>query len=79
MEQLVLERIHQLLTYRRWHYTNRRLIDWPDMRHDDRVELRALVRLLKQWRRLEAAKPDPVTAAKAYAELGYHAAQAAYR
>lgn len=79
MEQLVLERIHQLLTYRRWHYTNRRLIDWPDMRHDDRVELRALVRLLKQWRRLEAARPDPVTSAKAYAELGYHAAQAAYR
>ena len=66
METLVIERIKQLLSYRRWHYTNRRLIDWPDLRHDDRVELRALIRLLRQWRRIEAQKPDPMDTWKSF-------------
>jgi hypothetical protein len=56
--------------------------DWTPARHDRDVELRSLLRLLHVGRRLareSVEREDAVTAAKAYAELGYHGAQAAYR
>lgn len=59
-------RIVQLLAYRKWHYENRRLIDWPEMRHDDRVELRALVRLARAARKAGKAERDPYPATMTY-------------
>lgn len=56
--------------------------EWTPARHDRETELRAFLRLRSSARRLArrtVEQADPVTAAKAYAELGYHAAQAAYR
>lgn len=56
--------------------------DWTPARHRREDELRALVRLVRCGRRLArraVERADPVTSAKAYAELGYHGAQAAYR
>ena len=63
MEALVMNRIHDLLVYRRW-FREHRWADWPQERHDYDVELRALVRLARQARKLGA--PDPMDAAKAY-------------
>lgn len=71
MEQLVLNRIHDLLVYRHWFRTNR-WADWPTIRAEYEIELRALVRLARQARRLEAAKPDPMDAFKSYHDWQAH-------
>jgi hypothetical protein len=55
--------------------------EWSQARHDREVVLRELLRLLHVGRRLAretVEREDAVSAAKAYAELGYHGAQAAY-
>jgi len=62
---VVEARIGELWRERRWWRTNR-WADWPDIRRDSDIELRALVRLARTARRLTA--PDPVTAAKGYAD-----------
>ena len=75
----VQARVHTLWKQRQ---ADRRWAEWSPARHDREVELRALVRLLHVGRRLARAaqeRADAVSAAKAYAELGYHGAQAAYR
>lgn len=80
MEQIVLNRIHDLLTYRTW-FRKHRWADWPAIRTEYEIELRALVRLARQARKAEAAKPDPMDQFKSYAEwsassdgevVGYH-------
>ena len=62
---------------RRWERAN-----WSPARHNRRIELLALLRIRRTAKRLAretVEREDAVTAAKAYAELGYHGAQAAYR
>jgi hypothetical protein len=65
MEALILNRISELLTVRRLYRQNRWSATWSEARKAQEAELRALVRLVRQWRRVEAARPDPVTQAKA--------------
>ena len=67
MEQIVMARIAELLSYRRWWRSNR-WADWPEIRTAHEIELRALVRLARAFRRVEAAKPDPLDQAKSFAE-----------
>lgn len=53
---------------------------WPATRVARETELRALVRLVRSARRLARRtqeQADALSAAKAYRDLGYHAAQAA--
>ncbi len=74
-------RIAELVKYRNWYIVTRwaRGPEWDAWRHDDRTELRALLRLRRQARKLAREtleRQDAMSAAKAYAELGYHAAQA---
>ena len=59
----VLGRIRELWAYRAWWRANR-WADWPAVRHDLELELRALVRLARAARRVEAARPDPMAEAK---------------
>ncbi len=68
LDTIVLERIAELLRYRSWYVRNpwARGPEWDDMRHDDRVELRALVRLARKARKHPA--PDPMDLAKSYAD-----------
>ena len=61
----VLGRIRELWAYRAWWRANR-WADWPAVRHDLELELRALVRLARAARRAEAARPDPITLARGY-------------
>ncbi len=72
---VVEARISELWRERRWWRANR-WADWPDIRRESDVELRALVRLARTARRLIVLAPlpeivDPITAA-----LGYHDWQA---
>jgi hypothetical protein len=67
MEQIVIERIRELLKLRNWYRTNR-WADWPDLRKEAELELRALVRLARAARKAEAAKPDPMDEWKSYAD-----------
>jgi hypothetical protein len=56
--------------------------DWTPARHARETLLRELLAVHRTGRRLAretVEREDAVTAAKAYAELGYHGAQAAYR
>ena len=70
MEAVVLERIRELLVFRRW-YRQNRWANWSDLRKEHETELRALVRLVRQSRRIaKAASSDRI-----YHELGYHQAQ----
>lgn len=66
-EQVLLDRIDELLRYREWYRAHPWTIDWPS-RQNDAIELRALVRLARKARRLAAKAPDPVTTAKAEAD-----------
>lgn len=59
MEAIVLERIAELLRYRSWWRTNR-WADWPEIRTNHEIELRALVRLARQYRKA-THDPYPVT------------------
>jgi hypothetical protein len=55
--------------------------DWTPARHNRVMLLRELLAIRRTARRLAretVERQDPLTAAKAYADLGYHAAQAAY-
>ena len=70
MEAIILERIAELLRYRSWWRVNR-WADWPEIRVAHEIELRALVRLTRQYRHLEAAKPDPITLALAEQDRSY--------
>lgn len=67
MEALILNRISELLRYRAWFRTHR-WADWPQLRTEYDIELRALVRIARQWRRVEAARPDPMDQFKSHAE-----------
>ncbi len=59
---VIEERIGELLRWRTW-YREHRWAEWSDLRREDAAELRALVRLARRARRLEA---DPLTLAKGY-------------
>lgn len=73
-------RICQLLTQRQRDRHGHYAAEWSPARVGRETELRALIALVRQGRRLaRREQADPITAAKAYAEMGYHAAQAAYR
>jgi hypothetical protein len=66
-------RIHELAVHRNWYVVNRwaRGPEWDEMRRDDRLELRALIRLAHKGKRLarEAVeRTDAVSIAKAYAD-----------
>ena len=50
MEAIVLCRIKELLTFRRW-YRENRWATWTDLRKEHEAELRALVRLARQARK----------------------------
>jgi hypothetical protein len=64
-EKTVMDRIHDLLVYRRW-FRQHRWADWPQERHDYEVELRALVTLARKARKLSAAAPDPLDEYKSF-------------
>lgn len=64
-EAVLLERIAECLRIRRW-YRRTHWADWPDLRKENEVELRALVKLARRAR--QVAAPDPVDVAKAEAE-----------
>jgi hypothetical protein len=66
MEAIILNRIAELLTVRRLYRQNRWSATWSEARKAQDAELRALVRLVRQWRRLEAARPDPLDAYKSF-------------
>ena len=73
----VEERIVTLVKFHEWYIRNpwARGQDWDEMRRDDAIELRALVRLARKARKASSAgvdRMDPVTAAG-----GYHSWQAA--
>ena len=61
----VERRIAELWRERAWWRANR-WADWPDIRREHAVELRALVRLARTARRLAEARPDPLTESKRY-------------
>ena len=71
----VLARIRLLWSYRRWWRENR-WADWPVERQALEIELRALVRVARQARRVAA--PDPIDLYRAAADRGlsYHDVQA---
>lgn len=59
----VLTRIHELVGYRRWYAEH---AGWLVTTHTEHMEeLRYLLRLRREGRRLYEAVPDPVTASKA--------------
>lgn len=64
---LVQQRIADLLHDRRWYRKQPNPIYWFDLRLEADRELRALLRLRGQARRLIEAKPDPMLLAKAAA------------
>ena len=53
------EAIHDHLTVRQW-YRKHRWADWPDLRHQNEVELRALLKVARKARRI-ARDPYPPT------------------
>ena len=53
MEAIVLHRICELLTFRRWYRVNR-WAPWTDLRREHETELRALVRKRAAWVLLRA-------------------------
>ena len=61
----VEERITDLWIQRAW-WRYHRWADWPDIRQEQTVELRALVAIARRARRVADALPDPVTEAKSY-------------
>jgi hypothetical protein len=67
MEAIVMDRIHDLLVYRRWFRQNR-WADWPVERREYEVELRALVRLARKARKETTDHPK---------DASYHDWQAA--
>ena len=67
---VIEERISELLRWRSW-YRRNRWADWTPLRHEHEVELRALVRLAREARRIAAAVPDPMTAAAAWTDAGW--------
>lgn len=56
---VIEERIAQLLVNRRWYRTHV-WANWTDLRKNNEVELRALVRLARKARKVAAAAPDPM-------------------
>jgi hypothetical protein len=60
MEALVLNRIRELLIVRRWYRTNR-WATWTDRRKEQETELRALVRLARQYRKETTDHPVDAT------------------
>lgn len=65
---VIEERIRNLLAIRAIY---RRGPQWTPRRHEVELELRALVRLARQARRIAAAAPDPVDRYKAALDRGY--------
>jgi hypothetical protein len=63
MEELIIDRIRQLLVVRRWYRTNRWSATWSEKRKAQDAELRALVRLVRQYRK---AQRDPYPATMTY-------------
>lgn len=64
LQNVVEERIRELLGYRRW-YRQNRWAEWSDLRTGHDRELRSLLRLVRLSRRLAEGAPDPVTLAGA--------------
>jgi len=63
---VVMERISELIRWRTWYRRQPNWSNWMDLARDNDVRLRELVKLARQARRAEAAKPDPITFAKGY-------------
>ncbi len=61
---VVMDRISELLRWRIW-YRDNRWADWSVERQAHMAELRSLVRLARQARKVEA---DPLTLAKGYGD-----------
>lgn len=59
------ERIRDLLKLRKW-YRQNRWAEWPDLRHENEIELRALVALGRKARKLAANAPDPLDQYKSF-------------
>ena len=71
---VVEERITELLAYRRWYRAQPNWSNWMDLARDHDAELRALVRLARQARRIAAdAVPDP----QSYTDAGWTNAELA--
>ena len=60
------QRIADLLHDVRWYRGQASARHWRDLRIEADVELRALRNLRRTARRLAEARPDPISAAKAY-------------
>jgi len=75
-EQVLLDRIDELLRYREWYRTH---VGWiPEQQTEDRAELRLLVKLARKARALAAEAPDPMTTAKAEADRGHYPSGVGY-
>ncbi len=59
---VIEERVAELWRWRRW-YREHRWAEWSDLRRENYVLLRELVKLAREARKVEA---DPVTLAKGY-------------
>lgn len=66
--RVVMERIAELLRYRRWWRANR-WADWPTVRYDLDTELRALLRLAREARRRPEAERTALAAGDFYAGM----------
>lgn len=81
---LIHERIAELWRWRKWDREHL-WAEWTTRRAERAVELRALVRLARAARAQAEKAATRVgaeaaaTSSRAYADLGYHDAQAAYR
>jgi hypothetical protein len=63
---LLEERVTELWRYRAW-WRAHRWADWPDVRREADVELRALVRLLRKARQLDRQTRHELAAGDFYA------------
>jgi hypothetical protein len=72
MEAIVMARISELLIVRGWYRRYRWAAEWSPRRQEYEVELRALVKIARKWRKV--ATPDPLDQFKSYAD--YHSWQA---
>ncbi len=61
MEAIILDRIADLWKLRKW-YRENRWAEWSDLRRENYIELRALVKLARMARKT----PDPMDAFKSY-------------
>jgi hypothetical protein len=62
MEAIILDRIADLWKLRKW-YRENRWAEWSDLRRENYIELRALVKLARAARK----RPDPMDQYKSFA------------